>query len=85
MLVKHAGALYKEEHRPLSRTMQVSQHPATAGPVHKHGQRNTMPKWPNGQQVGQTVIMSTRHYCSVATKRQTHTVYWCAGNRGCGL
>ncbi len=85
MLVKHAGTLYKEEHRPLSPTMQASQDPATAGPVDKHGQRNTVPKWPNGQQVGQTVVMIKRHFYSVATKRQTYTVYWCAGNRSCGL
>ena len=70
MLVKHAGTLYKEEHRPLPSTMRVSKDPATAGPTDKHGQRNTMPKWPNRQQVGQTVKMSKRHDNSVATKRQ---------------
>ena len=70
MLVKHAGTLFKEEHRPLPPTLQVSKYPATAGPADKHRQRNTMPKWPNRQQVGQTVKRSERHYYSVATKRQ---------------
>lgn len=55
--LSNTGILYKEKHRPLSSTMQASQHPATAGPVDKHGQRSTVPKWPHGQQVGQTVIM----------------------------
>ncbi len=58
-------------HEPLPAIMQVFKDPAAACPADKHGQHNMMPKWPDRQQVGQTVALNERCYCSVAQSPQS--------------